>query len=159
MEESILKLNDSSIYWLMKEHIGNCRKFKLWKLFGFVWQLQYAAFIQTSSTLGSGGRGYYELYAVRNKTLVLKIARADAVLNLRLYIKNSYHGEVMLLCGLIWKNCCERLTPKACVSLPAPRSYHTTAIMGVCCSYTHLRRLRSPPHFNQSFIVLPRTPP
>ena len=63
--------------------------------------MQYAAFIQTSSTLGSGGRGYYELCAVRNKTLVLKFARVDAVLNLRLYIKKFYHGDVMLLCGSI----------------------------------------------------------
>ena len=55
--------------------------------------MQYAAFIQKSSTLGPGGRGYYELYAVRNKTLVLKFARVDAVLDLR-------------------KTCCARLTPK-----------------------------------------------
>ena len=65
--------------------------------------MQHAAFtsIPKSSTLGPGSRGYYELYAVRNKTLVLKFARVDAVLDLRLYIKNSYHGEVMLLCGLL----------------------------------------------------------
>ena len=47
------------------------------------------AFIQKSSTLGPGGRGYYELYAVRNKTRVLKFARVDAMLDLRLYIKNG----------------------------------------------------------------------
>ena len=27
------------------------------------------------------------------------------------------------------------------------------------CSFTHLRTPRSPPKFNQFFIVLPRTPP
>ena len=30
---------------------------------------------------------------------------------------------------------------------------------GVFCSFTHLRIPRSPPKFNQFFIVLPRTPP
>ena len=57
--------------------------------------------IHKYSTLGSVGRRYYELYAVRNKTLVLKFARVDAVLDVRLYIKNSYHWEVMLLFGSI----------------------------------------------------------
>ena len=63
--------------------------------------MQYAVFIQKSSPLGPGGRGYYELYPVRNKTLVLKFAKVDVVLDLRFYIKNSYHGEVMLLCGSV----------------------------------------------------------
>ena len=49
--------------------------------------IQYTAFIQKSSTLGPGCIGYYELYAVRNKTLVLKLARVDAVLDFILKIQ------------------------------------------------------------------------
>ena len=44
-------------------------------------------------------------------------------------------------------------------SLPAPRSGYANAIMVFFGSFTHLRILRSPPKFNQFFIVLPRTPP
>ena len=44
-------------------------------------------------------------------------------------------------------------------SLPASRSGYATTIMVFFCSFTHLRIPRSPPKFNQFFIVLPRTPP
>ena len=65
--------------------------------------------IHKFSTLGSGGRGYYELHAVRNKTLCLELYNGWCSAGLTLYIENSYHGEVMLLCGSIWKMCCESL--------------------------------------------------
>ena len=44
-------------------------------------------------------------------------------------------------------------------SLPAPRYGYATTIRVFFCSFTHLRIPRSPPKFNQFFIVLPRTPP
>ena len=64
-----------------------------------------------SSALGPWSIGYNKLYAVRNKIMVLKFSMVDAVLDLRLYIKNSYHVGVMLVSSSIWKTCCERLTP------------------------------------------------
>ena len=112
-----------------------------------------------SPTLSKGpwSRGYYTLYAVRNKTLVLKFARVDVVLDSRLYILKM--GR--LCCSAArYENRVAKGSKglKACVPLPVSRSYHATAIMGVYCSFTHLRRPRSPPTFNQFFIVLPRTP-
>ena len=54
----------------------------------------------------------------------------------------------------------ERLsTQKRFGSLPATRSGYATTIMVFFGSFTHLRIPRSPPKFNQFFIVLPRTPP
>ena len=52
-----------------------------------------------------------------------------------------------------------KANPKGFGSLPAPRSGYATTIMVFFCSFTHLRIPRSPPKFNQFFIVLPRTPP
>ena len=47
-----------------------------------------------------------------------------------------------------------KANPKGSGSLPAPRSGHATAIMVFFAHFnTHLRRLRSPPKFNQFFIV------
>ena len=62
---------------------------------------------------------------------------------------------------------CERLqTPlkkkkkkKGSGSLPAPRSGYATTIMVFFCSFTDLTIPRSPPKFNQFFLVLLRTPP
>ena len=48
--------------------------------------------------------------------------------------------------------------PKGLGSLPAPRSGYATNIMVFSCSFTQLGIPRSPPKFNQFFIVLPRTP-
>ena len=44
-------------------------------------------------------------------------------------------------------------------SLPAPRSGYAKTIMVFFCSFTHLTIPRSPPKFNQFFLVLLRTPP
>ena len=44
-------------------------------------------------------------------------------------------------------------------SLPAPRSGYATTIMVFFCSFTHLTIPRSPPKFNQFFLVLLWTPP
>ena len=64
---------------------------------------------------------------------------------------------------------CERLpTPlkkkkkkkkKGSGSLPAPRSGYATTITVFFCSFTHLTIPRSPPKFNQFFLVLLRTRP
>ena len=67
---------------------------------------------------------------------------------------------------------CERLSPapppppkkkkkkkKSSGSLPAPRSGYATTIMVFFCSLTHLTIPRSPPKFNQFFLVLLWTPP
>ena len=62
---------------------------------------------------------------------------------------------------------CERLAPlkkkkkkkKGSGSLPAPRSGYATTIMVFFCSFTHLAIPRSPPKFNQFFLVLLWTPP
>ena len=42
-------------------------------------------------------------------------------------------------------------------SLPAPRSGYATTITVFFCSFTHLTIPRSPPKFNQFFLVLLRT--
>ena len=59
---------------------------------------------------------------------------------------------------------CERLpTPlkkkkkKGSGSLPSPRSGYATTITVFFCSFTHLTIPRSPPKFNQFFLVLLRT--
>ena len=44
-------------------------------------------------------------------------------------------------------------------SLPAPRSGYATTIMVVFCSFIHLTIPRSPPKFNQFFLLLLGTPP
>ena len=44
-------------------------------------------------------------------------------------------------------------------SLPAPRSGYATTIMVFFCSFTHLIIPRSPPKFNQFFLLLLWTPP
>ena len=50
----------------------------------------------------------------------------------------------------------ERLTPK----VSDHYLHHDLGILLLLwCSFTHLRIPRSPPKFNQFFIVLPRTPP
>ena len=63
---------------------------------------------------------------------------------------------------------CERLpTPlkkkkkkkKGSGSLPSPRSGYATTITVFFCSFTHLTIPRSPPKFNQFFLVLLRTRP
>ena len=64
---------------------------------------------------------------------------------------------------------CERLPPpppppakkkkKGSGSLPAPRSGYATTITVFFCSFTHLTIPRSPPKFNQFFLVLLWTPP
>ena len=64
---------------------------------------------------------------------------------------------------------CERLpTPlkkkkkkkkKGSGSLPSPRSGYATTITVYFCSFTHLAIPRSPPKFNQFFLVLLRTRP
>ena len=43
-------------------------------------------------------------------------------------------------------------------SLPAPRSGMPPLLCFFVCSFTHLRMPRSPPKFNQFFIVLPQDP-
>ena len=60
---------------------------------------------------------------------------------------------------------CERLpTPlkkkkKGSGSLPSPRPGYATTITVYFCSFTHLTIIRSPPKFNQFFLVLLRTRP
>ena len=57
---------------------------------------------------------------------------------------------------------CEKLpTPlkKSSGSLPAPQSGCATTITVFFCSFTHLTIPRSPPKFNQFFLVLLRTRP
>ena len=60
---------------------------------------------------------------------------------------------------------CDRLpTPllrkkKGSGSLPSPRSGYATTITVFFCSFTHLTIPRSPPKFNQFFLVLLRTRP
>ena len=44
-------------------------------------------------------------------------------------------------------------------SLPSPRSGYATTITVFFCSFTHLTIPRSPPQFNQFFLVLLRTRP
>ena len=44
-------------------------------------------------------------------------------------------------------------------SLPSPRSGYATTITVYFCSFTHLTIPRSPPKFNQFFLVLLRTRP
>ena len=62
------------------------------------------------STLSSGGRRYYELYAVKNKTLlVLKFVRVDAVLDVHFILKNFIMGR--LCCSAAWY---ENRVVKAC---------------------------------------------
>ena len=48
---------------------------------------------------------------------------------------------------------------KGSVSLPSPRSGYATTITVFFCSFTHLTIPRSPPKFNQFFLVLLRTHP
>ena len=50
--------------------------------------------IQKRSTLGCGSKRYYELYAVRNKTLVWKCARVDAVLDLDFILQILIMGRL-----------------------------------------------------------------
>ena len=69
--------------------------------------------------LGSGGREYYELYAVRNKTLVMNFARVDAVLDLHFILKILILGRYAAL----------RLDMKRVLRKTAPRSDHATTIM------------------------------
>ena len=61
---------------------------------------------------------------------------------------------------------CKRLPPpppptkkKKSGSLPAPRSGYATTTTVFFCSFTHLTIPRSPPKFNQFFLVLLRTRP
>ena len=48
---------------------------------------------------------------------------------------------------------------KGAGSLPSPRSGYATTITVYFCSFTHLTIPRSPPKFNQFFLVLLRTRP
>ena len=50
--------------------------------------------IHEFSTFGSGGKGYYELYAVRNKTPVVTFARGDTVLDLHFILKILIMGRL-----------------------------------------------------------------
>ena len=59
-------------------------------------------------------------------------ARVDAVLDLRLYIKILIMGRLCSSAARYENRVVKRYPPlKACESLPPPRSYHATAIMGV----------------------------
>ena len=97
--------------------------------------------IQKFSTLGSGGRGYYELYAVRNKTLVLKFARVDVVLELILILK------ILIIGRLCWP--AARYEKAYCESL----NHDLIMLQLLWCFYS---TPKSPPKFNQFFIVPPR---
>ena len=71
---------------------------------------------------------------------------------LRQIITPIFPNVIMLSLGS------EKLTQRF-KSLPAPRSVYATTIIVIFCSFTHLRISRSPPKFNQFFIILPWTPP
>ena len=110
---------------------------------------KYLLSTSSSSSSSSSSRGglSYELYAVRNKTLVLKFARVDAVLDLHFILKILIMGRL----------CCSAAQYEKRVVKPSTPICSCYSYYDVFSSFSYLGTRKSPAKFNQFFIVPPRS--